>query len=369
MDFLSSAANILVGFVFVISVVVFIHELGHYIVAKLCGVRITAFSLGFGKELCGFTDRSGTRWKISLLPLGGYVKMFGDASAASNADSEALANMDAEERKVAFHYQPLYKKALVVVAGPLANFLLTICVLTYFIMANGLPSIEPVAGGIIAESAAAKAGLQPGDRILRIDDDAIQSFNDIVYHLSTNLGTEVTLQVKRGEKEFPLTLTPKIIEDDDGLGNKLHRALIGIKSPKPTVEYVGLPRAIGEAVNRTYITCASTLKAIGQIITGKRTAKDLRGTIGMAQLSGQAAEKGIVILIGLIATISANLGLVNLLPIPMLDGGWLVFYLIEAVRGRPMAEKVQEYSFRVGFGLIAALMLFTFINDIHRILS
>ncbi|MDE3015963.1 MAG: RIP metalloprotease RseP [Pseudomonadota bacterium] len=355
------------SFFIVLSVVVFIHEFGHYVVARLCGVKIEAFSIGFGKELLGWNDRSGTRWKISALPLGGYVKMFGDASAASTADTEALENMSEADRKQTFYHKTLPGKAAIVTAGPAANFLLTIIVFTYFIMTVGLPSAEPVVGAVMPRSPAQSAGLETGDRILKINDDEVSSFNDIPYLISTNLGTPVVLSVERGKKIFPVRLTPEEVTEDDGLGNKIKHPLIGIKSVQIKYEDVGLAKAIGESTRRTYMLCASTLKVIGQIITGRRGAGDLKGPIGIAQLSGEATGKDFHTVLWLIAMLSANLGLVNLFPIPVLDGGHLAYYAIEAASGRPLAQKVQDFGFRIGFALLAMLMAFTVINDVRRL--
>ena len=356
------------SFFVVLSVIVFIHEFGHYIVAKLCGVKIIAFSIGFGKELIGWNDRSGTRWKISILPLGGYVKMYGDASGASDVDEDALERMSEEERKLTFHHKPLYKKAPIVAAGPIANFLLTIVIFTYFIMTIGLPSADPIVGDIMPDSPAMAAGLVKGDRILKINEDSVSSFNDIPYIISTNLGTPVTLSIIRDEKEMQLTMTPKEVEDDDGLGNKVKHPVIGIKSLEIKYSDVGLLKAVGESARRTEMLCTSTLKVLGQIVTGKRSATALKGPIGIAQLSGQATDKDVHTTLWLIAMISANLGLVNLFPIPMLDGGHLAYYIAEALRGRPLAHKVQEYGFKLGFVILFTLMAFTLINDLAKLL-
>jgi len=355
------------SFFIVLSVIVFVHEFGHYIVAKLCGVRITAFSIGFGKELIGFNDRSGTRWKISLLPLGGYVKMFGDASAASTVDEDAIEQMSGPERALTFHHKPLYKKAAIVAAGPFANFALTITVFTYFIMTTGLPSAEPIVGTVMPDSPAQAAGLVAGDRITRINNDKVSGFSDIPYLIATNLGTPVTLYVERGDNKLQVILTPKEVEDDDGLGNKIKRPLIGIKSAEITYKDVGLVHAVGESVHRTYMLCASTMKAMGQMITGQRGAKDLKGPIGIAQLSGQATGKDFHTALWLIAMLSANLGLVNLFPIPLLDGGHLAYYAAEAVSGRPLAQKVQEYGFKLGAIILFTLMAFTIVNDVSKL--
>ncbi len=369
LDILHSLLHTIASFIVVISVIVFIHEYGHYIIAKLCGVRISTFSIGFGKELFGWNDKSGTRWKVSLLPLGGYVKMFGDSSAASNPDTDALEAMSEEDKKVAFHYKKLYQKTLVVMAGPAFNFLLSIAIFTYFILNNGLPSSEPIAGKILENSAAAEAGLMVGDRITMIDDKKVYSFNDIPYYISTNIDTPVVLAVERGDKKLNITLTPKQVEEDDGLGNKIKRPLIGIGSKEMKYEDVGLFNAVIEATKHTYRFCAINLRAVGQLISGERSPKQLKGMVGIAQISGQAAYKGFDMLVLIIANLSAAIGLFNLFPIPVLDGGHLLFYTIEALFRRPLAEKVQEWSFKIGFALVASLMAFTLVNDISKLVS
>lgn len=356
------------SFVVVLSTIVFVHEFGHYIVAKWCGVRIEAFSIGFGKELFGFTDRSGTRWKFSILPFGGYVKMFGDSSEASTPDSGALEAMSEDDRKVTFHHKPLYRKAAIVAAGPVFNFILTIVVLTYFIMTSGLASIEPVIGSIKPDSPAEKAGLQLGDRVLQVNDMKVKRFNDIPYYITTNLEKPVTLKISRGDETLSVSMTPRMFEEDDGLGNKVQLPRIGIGSKDVLYEEVGLWVALRESVLRTYMICESTLRVMGQMITGQRNVDELKGPVGIAQLSGQATERDVHTVLWLIAMLSANLGLVNLLPIPMLDGGHLLFYTVEALRGRPLAERVQQWGFRVGTALLMMLMAFTLLNDLSRII-
>lgn len=368
MEHFISLLHTLFSFFVILSVIVFIHEFGHYIVAKLCGVRIVAFSIGFGKELFGWTDRSGTRWKVSLLPLGGYVKMYGDANAASTANAEALAKMSDAEKAQSFHFQPLRKKAAIVAAGPAANFLLTIALFTYFIFSSGLPSTEPVIGEVMKDSPAAEAGLQVGDRIIRINDTEIHRFNDIPYLLATNVGTPVTVYFTRADAPMQRTITPRQTEDEDGLGNKIKRPLIGIRSQEMNYEEVGLLRSLAEAVKRTYYLCETTIEVVGQMLTGQRGADELRGPVGIAQLSGQATDKGISTTLWFIAMLSANLGLVNLFPIPMLDGGHLLYYAAEAARGKPLAQRVQEYGFRLGLAVLAMLMAFTLINDVRQLL-
>ncbi len=364
MDIALHFLHTLWSFFIVLSVIVFIHEFGHYLVAKWCGVKIVAFSIGFGKELIGWNDKSGTRWKISLLPLGGYVKMFGDASSASTADAEALTRMSEAERAVTFHYKSLPRKAAIVVAGPLANFILTIAIFAFFIMTTGLPSADPIVGQVLPDSPAQAAGLKSGDRILQINEDKVSSFNDIPYLISTNLGTPIVLLVERADKDITMTITPREVEDDDGLGNKIKHPLIGIKSAEIKYHDVGPVRALSESVRRTYMLCATTLKVVGQMITGKRGAGDLKGPLGIAQLSGQATGKDFHTALWLIAMLSANLGLVNLFPIPLLDGGHLAYYAVEALRRRPLSQQIQEYGFRIGFVILFSLMAFTLMNDI-----
>jgi regulator of sigma E protease len=337
-------------------------------------VKVEVFSIGFGRELLGRTDRFGTRWKLGLWPLGGYVKMYGDAGASSTPDKDAMAAMTPEQRRRSFHGRPLWAKAIIVAAGPAANFLLAICVFTYFIFTVGISSTEPVAGEIMPNTPAASAGLQPGDRIVRIDNKPIATFNDIPEALITNLNTPVKLQVERAGKPFALTLTPIPYEDKDVLGNTQKRPLIGIRSQKITYRDVGLAAALAEATKRTYEMCATSLHVLGQMATGHRSTADLKGPLGIAKLSGEVTSQGTTMsetmhmLLWFIALLSVNLGLVNLLPVPMLDGGHLAFYSIEALRGRPLAVQFQEYGFRVGFVLIAGLMALSLFNDVRQML-
>ncbi len=373
MEFAALALHYAWSFIVIISVIVFIHEFGHYIVAKWCGVKIEAFSIGFGKEIYGWNDKSGTRWKISLLPFGGYVKMYGDAGAASTADKDKIEQMSDEERQGSFHFKPLWQKALIVAAGPAANFILTIAVFTYLIFSSGLQSTEPVVGGVMPESAAEEAGLQSGDRIVTIDGKAMESFSDISTAIALNLGDAVEIILLRNEEEVNVSLTPRHVDDVDALGNPITRPLIGIQSQEVTWEDVSVVQALGISVERTYEICELTLHSIGQIITGERSAKELKGPLGIAKLSGQVTQSGestgetLRTILWFIAMLSANLGLINLLPIPLLDGGHLLYYAVEGAQGRPVAEKVQEYGFRFGFAVIITLMAFTVFNDIRQI--
>lgn len=353
------------SFFVVLSTIVFIHEFGHYIIAKWCGVRIESFSIGFGKELFGYTDKSGTRWKLSLFPLGGYVQMFGDAGAASTPDFAAEKKMTEAEKQVSFHFKPLWKKAAVVAAGPAFNFLLTIGVLTWLIMVNGIASTAPVIGKVMPDSAAERAALRTGDRILAVNGKEVKSFNDIPRLIATNLGTPVSLNLQRDGKTSTVVLTPEMKESDDAFGNKIKRPLIGIGSQPYEKMELNLPQAMGEAVRRTYQICETTMQAIGQMVTGKRDTSELRGPLGIAKLSGQATQNDWHTVLWFIAMLSANLGLMNLFPIPMLDGGHLAYYLVEAAQGRPVAQKAQEFGFRIGMALLAMLMAYSLFNDIR----
>lgn len=355
------------SFFVVLSVIVFIHEFGHYIVAKWCGVKIDAFSIGFGREICGWTDKSGTRWKISLIPMGGYVRMFGDAGAASTPDNEKAAAMTEAERQGSFHHKPLWKKTLVVAAGPTFNFILTICILTGMLMTYGLPSAAPVVDEVIEGTVAEEADFRAGDLILSIDGARVKSFADIPRFITTNTGTPVNIVLERDGEQLSKTVTPRMREVEDALGNTISVPTIGLRSQPHTVREMNVFSALGEAVKRTYDICAMSLTAVGQMIAGEREAKELKGPIGIAKLSGQATGVSFETVLWFIALLSANLGLVNLFPIPLLDGGHLLYYAIEATTGRPLAEKFQEYGFRFGFALIACLMAFTIFNDIRTI--
>lgn len=373
MDYLLNGAHYLLSFAAVISIIVFIHEFGHFIVARACGVKVEVFSIGFGRELWHRTDKRGTRWRVALWPVGGFVKMYGDSGAASTPDGEKVATMTEEEKKISFHHKALWQKALVVAAGPAANFVLAIAVFTYFIFTVGLTSTKPIIGAVMPETPAAEAGLQEGDVVLKVDNRRMKNFNDIPDAILINLGTPLELTIQRGEEVFTRSITPIEFEDTDALGNTIKRPLIGIRSQQITYEDVALPEAIWLATQRTYDLCATSLKVMGQMITGKRSTEELKGPLGIAEMSGKVTQTGdtmgerVRMFLWFIALLSVNLGLVNLLPIPMLDGGHLAFYGLEALQGRPLAEKFQEYSFKFGFVVIASLMALSVFNDVRNL--
>lgn len=355
------------SFIVILSVIVFIHEFGHYWVARRCGVRITDFSIGFGKELFGWNDKRGTRWKVCLIPMGGYVKMFGDASEASAPDAAKLDNLTEDEKAETFHFKPLWKKAAIVSAGPLFNFLLTISIFTFFSFTYGIRTADPIIGEILPHSAAADAGFQAGDRIISVDGKLIDHFSDIPLAIMTNTGTPVTVAIIRKEQPVKITLTPRFMEDEDSLGNKHRRPMLGFKSMNLTVKDVGITGALTESVKQTWNLTVVTGQYLKQVAFGERSTREMKGPLGIAKMSGQATEKGLYTVLWFMALLSANLGFINLLPIPPLDGGHLLFYTVEGLRGRPMAMKFQEYGFRLGFVFVLSIMAMTVFNDVRDI--
>lgn len=354
-------------FIPVISVIVFVHEFGHYFVAKRCGVKVDAFAIGFGKEIVGWNDKSGTRWKICWLPFGGYVKMFGDINPASAPDPN-MQNLSDEDKKKTFHFKPLPQKAAIVAAGPFTNFLFTIVVLTFFFSHYGKMESPTQIGEILGGGAAEEAGLHPGDVILSLDGEKVQNFSDIARIVSLNQGTAMEAVFLRDKVKQVMQITPHVVKVDDALGNEIKIGQIGIKAMEGNYVKLNVVQAIPEAVKETYFICTSTLKALGQMVKGQRGFEDLGGPIRIAKYSGQASKKGFATVLWLMALISANLGLINLFPIPALDGGHLLYYVIEALQGRPLAEKFQEYGLRFGIALIIALALFATFNDIRSLL-
>lgn len=442
------------SFLLVLSVLVFIHEWGHYIIARKCGIKVDVFSIGFGKEIFGWNDKNGTRWKFAMIPLGGYVKLFGDVDPASTGHSENVEDqsgesrqMTDEERKVAFFSQPVAKRAAVVIAGPAINYLFAIVVLAGLYSFYGQPVTPPVATAIVGGSAAEEVGFQPHDRIMEIDGRQISRFEDIRREVMVGLDEERTFTVERNGEIVDLTTSPKRLEEEDRFGFKHSRGMLGIIGPgnaidinhivaidgqdvedsnavmneisrrmgsvfsiaikraedatdtmiiQPQAEFNenfaqenyaernfliisnraeseifirhNIVKATALATRETIVITTSTLGALGQMITGTRSATELGGIIRIGAIAGDMAQSGFIALITFAALLSINLGLINLFPIPTLDGGHLVFYFFEALKGQPISEHVQEYAFRVGFVMLVGLMLFANINDIMQLI-
>jgi regulator of sigma E protease len=358
----------LVPFLFVLTVVVFFHELGHFLVGRWCGIKVLVFSLGFGPEIVGFNDRHGTRWKLSAIPLGGYVKFFGDDNAASTPDRAATAVMNDNEKKDSFVHQPLPVRAAVVAAGPIANFILAIVIFAAIFMIVGKQTASPRVDAVQPNSAASAAGFMPGDLVLKIDGEKIDSFSDMQRIVSVSAGEKLTIVVERAGHPVTLTATPQLRELKDSFGNEHRLGVLGIsRSMKPgdiKTQKLSPPAAVLMGAQETWFVIDRTMAYIGGVFTGREPADQLGGPIRIAQVSGEVANAGFVALIHLTAVLSISIGLLNLFPIPLLDGGHLLFYGIEAARGRPLSERAQEMGFRIGLAIVVMLMIFATFNDI-----
>ncbi len=345
-------------FIVVVSIVVFVHEYGHFWVARRCGVKVESFSIGMGKEIFGYTDKHGTRWRYSWLPIGGYVQMYGDADPASFTQDPNAAVMTADERSVAFFAQNVWKRIAIIAAGPGANYLFALLLWFAFVLYMGKPSEPPVIKSFAEVSAAREAGMQAGDRILKIDGNLVASFLEVRKYIST-VARGVPLQVEfmRGTETMQLQVKP--IVDDKNTVTRL--GITGEKHYTPT----GVGGAIVEATDKVYFITTETLNVVGQMIAGTRSAQELGGPLMIAKLSGDVfKEQDAHSIIYFFVLISVSLGLVNLFPIPLLDGGHIFFYLIEAVRRRPLPTRVQEYAARIGFGTVLFIIGFTLWNDL-----
>ncbi|WP_303979643.1 RIP metalloprotease RseP [Dongia mobilis] len=351
-------------FLVLLTPLVFVHELGHFLVARLCGVRVEVFSIGFGRELFGFTDRHGTRWKFSLLPLGGYVRMFGQAPNELEG-GEKPAEMSADDRAVSFMHKSVGRRAAIVAAGPAANFIFAILVLGILYISYGKTYRAPVIDEVVAGSAAATAGILPGDRVVEANGQSIATFEDVAQIIMMNLDQPLVLVIDRNGSEVTVTATPQIITDKDILGKEMRTARLGIISKRPgPVITLGPIEALSDAVVDTYDMTGNMLTGIWQMISGVRPASEIGGVLRIATVSGAVAEFGFVSLVLLAVTLSINLGLINLFPVPMLDGGHLAFYAVEAVRGRPLSEGAQEWGLKIGLAMVLSLMLFATWNDL-----
>lgn len=369
----SPMALLIPAFLFVILLIVFVHEMGHYLVGRWSGIRIMTFSFGFGPELAGFTDKHGTRWKLSAIPLGGYVRFYGDADAASTPDFDALAALPESERQKTFLGAKLWKRAATVAAGPIANFILAIVILSGIFMAYGKSVTDPVVSEVRAGSAAETAGIKPGDVLLTIDGSKVETFDDVRRYVSVRPGIAMQIGVRRGGEELTLPITPLLTEITDRFGNKMEMGIIGILTDKSAgnmrIVHLSPMAAVGEAVRETGNIVTGTFDYIANLISGRMKADQLGGPIKVAQTSGQIATLGFVALLHLAAVLSVSIGLLNLMPIPVLDGGHLMFYAVEALRGKPVGEAAQGIAYRIGMALVLSLMIFATWNDITSLIG
>ena len=361
-----SLVNIIIPFIILISVVVFVHEYGHYYYAKKYGVKVTDFSIGFGKELFGWTDKDGTRWKVCLIPLGGYVKFFGDTNAASQP--EKLSSFSENEKTHLLATKKLYQRAIIVSAGPIANFVLALVIFSCVYMFFGKDFSVPVIQDVKIDSPADKAGLKKGDQIIKINEQKITSMMEVSQFISLSDTNLIKISVLRDKKEFDFQVQSIVQDSKDNLGNNISRKMIGIQiiplNNEINRQKLGPAKAIYYSLKEIWFTISSTMSYVGKMIIGTEKADQLGGPIKIAQISGQVAELGIIPFLSIMAYISISLGLINLFPIPLLDGGHLLFYFYEFVRGKPLSEKMQTYFFKFGLFVLFTLMFFSTYNDL-----
>lgn len=357
-------------FLFVLGVVVFVHEMGHFLAGRFYGVTVETFSIGFGPEITGFYDRYGTRWRIAWIPLGGYVKFKGDENAASVPSPVNVDDLSPTEREGNFHAKPLHQRAVVVAAGPAANFVLSIFILFFWFLVFGKPILEPRIAKVQPDGAAASAGFQPGDLIREIDGVQIESFDEVQRIVMLSAEEELTFIVDRGGQPVTLTAAPQLKEIKDRFGNPVRIGLLGIENAARniTTKAFGPVGAVSQSLSETWFWMQQPFIFIEKIIIGQASGNEVRGIVGIAELSRGVASLGFIELFRWIAIISINIGLLNLFPIPILDGGHLLFYGIEAIRGRPLSERTMEIGFRIGFALVIMLMLFATRNDVIHLL-
>ena len=359
----------IIPFIVLILVVVFIHEYGHYYFARRYGVGVTDFSIGFGKEIFGWNDKSGTRWKICWIPLGGYVKFFGDRNVFSQADQEKLlAKYNEEDRQKLFVLKPLYQRALIVFGGPLANFLLALVIFFSIYTFVGKDFTPAMIAEVQKDSPAMVGGLKQNDVILEIDGNKVESIMDVSKFIMMSTDNLIDFKIKRSYDELILKIKPDTILGEDNLGNKINKRIVGIKLSAYNNEInhvkLGPAQAVFHAAHEVYYVTTSSLKYLGAMVFGKADTSQLGGPIRIAKISGQVAEFGLLAFVSMMAYISISLGLINLFPIPMLDGGHLMFYAFEKILGRPLSQKTQEGFFRIGMFLLLSLMFFTTFNDL-----
>lgn len=351
----------------VLTVIVFVHEMGHYLIARWNGIAIQTFSLGFGPEIVGVNDRHGTRWRISAVPLGGYVRFVGDMNAASMPDPEAVAALPAEEQRRLFVNKNVWQRIAVVAAGPVANLIFTFLVLYALLLGYGRYTIPPVIGDVVQGGVAQSAGLQAGDKILSVDGFGVRGFEDFQRLISTAPGRPVTIVLDRSGSSQTVVLTPDVAVETDRFGNSQRIGRIGVtrnvEQTDITLYRPGPVEAVGMTFDEVHFIVDRTAAFLGDFFVGRGDVQQLGGPVKVAKVSGEVATLGIVALINLAALLSLNIGIFNLLPVPVLDGGHLLYYVIEAIRGRPLSQKAQEIGFRVGFAIVGSLMIFTLLND------
>ncbi|MCW8915821.1 MAG: RIP metalloprotease RseP [Magnetovibrio sp.] len=369
MEFLSFLIQYVIPFLAILTVLVFVHELGHFLVARYNKVKVEVFSVGFGQELFGWNDKHGTRWRLSAVPLGGYVKMFGEGDVVTGVDDTEDRPMTEEEKKVSFHHKRLSQRTAVVAAGPLANFLFAVLVFWGINSIFGVPQILSAVGGVVENTAAEAAGFKEGDVVLSVDGQDITLFSELSEIVAASAHVKLNFEVLRGDQVIKLEATPRTWTEDDGSGTVPNKGLLGVR---PSAEHVNMERSgvfkgLILGIEQTYFFTESILAGVGEMFSGDRSAKELGGVISIAQFSGEAAQGGFVTTLRFLAILSINLGLINLFPVPVLDGGHLVFYAAEALRGKPLSQKLQEYSFRFGLLLVLLLMVFATWNDFGRL--
>jgi len=359
------------AFIFVVTFVVFFHELGHFLVARACGVSIETFSIGFGGEIFGWMDKRGTRWKICWLPVGGYVKFLGDEDAASTPDRERIAHMNTTERMSAFPLKPLWQRALVVLAGPLANFVLAIIVFTFLYAAFGGKALSTYIGAVTPNSPAAVAGIKPGDKIAAFNGKPVRLFEELHELIDRNKGKPASITIERNGHPMTLSITPRVIPDHDIFGAPSPHVGIGVgrgdDTPENTV-YLPIPLAEAPlaAVGQSWFIVDTSMTYLWRIVSRRADSSQLTSVVGIAGVSQKAASHGFYDLISLVAFLSVSLGLINLFPIPPLDGGLLLYYGCEAVLGRPLKVRTQDVGFRLGLALVLVLFIFATWNDLVR---
>ncbi len=353
---------VLIAFICALGPLVFFHELGHFLVARWFRIPAETFSIGFGREIFGWTDRRGTRWKVGWLPLGGYVKFIGDMGPSS--EPADLSHLTPEQRANAFQTRPVWQRFLVVLAGPATNFLLAIVIFAIFFAAFGVPRSPNVVGQVRAGSPAAQAGIRAGDRLVSVDGTATGSFEDLQREISLRPGAKVSVAVERQGKTVPIDVTVGSYLETDQFGQKHRIGLLGVQQGERIWEKPSPLMIIPEATRYTAVITRAMAEGLWQIISGRRGTEDIGGPIKIAQIAGQQATLGALPFVQLLALFSINLGFINLLPVPMLDGGHLLFYAVEAVRRRPLSARALDFAFRGGLALILALVLFTTLNDL-----